>query len=583
MSTGQPEGTRVALPPAPAPPSAAQDPSGVEPEEDLLRDVLDELDKERTKRAQVEADARKMAAEVRRLQTELAQTQQLQAQKSKQEKEEDESQIISRRTFVAMEAQVAGFQQIIDALTLGKPAIAAAAKQQQQTKSRSHPSSRGGSPPTTLPLHVVRLLEVLPWDPRAAEHIFGKEIIYEWQVYDSSPANGGGKGVWHSNIRHFPTRLKQLPLYKAEGNHASGGDGGLLNFLSGEKALSGQPSKHGVLTDVNIQHVLRIETGYPLPADGGRWEWVGGWRIEKRVKQKTTTTTTATEKQTVDCDDEGWSYAVSVQDLVDLPTELAWDNPGPSHERKIRRRAWSRQRVLVDYPYASERTKQYLKLLAENARLTITVTKISDQLVETKTKLTETEQSLMELQSTKATELAKLTRAFQADEDLDKDAAKAGGGGSLGSASSSQHGKRIKDFLQKNEGQVKEIGSKISQWVASSRKTSEDFNEGGSSGLEDTLHDDTAAGRLQKTELTSSASVGSSSAGSLPGGGGGGDSGSNTAFSWRKVGRGALIEKLAGKKLPRARSGSLNIDEEIIVDVVPEEEQDGPTKEEARK
>uniref|UniRef100_A0A7S3LB97 Uncharacterized protein n=1 Tax=Amphora coffeiformis TaxID=265554 RepID=A0A7S3LB97_9STRA len=595
MSTGPTEGTRVALPPvasaaapaASAPVPAPAPPPEPEPEEDLLRDVLDELDKERTKRAQVEADARKMAAEVKRLQTQLAQTQQAQ-----QSKEQDESQIISRHAFAAMEAQVAGFQQIINALTLGKPAIAAAAKQQQQQQSQTNNIKRahhaqGRRPPATLPLHVVRLLEVLPWDPRAAEHIFGKEVIYEWQIYDASggSAHSGGSGRWHSNIRHFPSRLKQLPLFKAEGHAGGSGDhnnGGLLNFLAGEKALAAQPSKHGVLTDVRVHHVLKIEAGYPLPADGGQWEWVGGWRIEKRIKQPPTAgaTVTTTEKQTVDCDDDGWSYAASVQDLEDLPTELAWDNPGPTYERKIRRRTWSRQRVLVDYPYASERTKQYLKLLAENARLTITATKISDQLVETKTKLTETEQALMELQSTKAAEVAKFTQELQhaQEESLTKSAAMAGGG-SLGSATSSQHGKRIKVFLQKNEGPVKEIGSKISQWVASSRKTSEDFNDGGGS-LDDALNDAAAAGP-PKTEFASSASVGSiGSAGSLTGGGGS-ESGS---FNWRKVGRGGLIEKLAGKKLPRGRSGSLNMDEEIIIDVVHEEEQDGASnKEEAAK
>ena len=223
MSTGQPEGTRVALPPAPATapaasapapaaptpsPAPAPPPPEPEPEEDLLRDVLDELDKERTKRAQAEADVRQLATDVQRLQTQLTQAQQQQKPK---EQQQDESQIISRHAFVAMEAQVAGFQQIINALTLGKPAISAAAKQ-QHSKSRSHhPHPR--HPPATLPLHVVRLLEVLPWDPRTAEHIFGKEIIYEWQIYDAHSGGGGGgtngNGRWHSNIRHFPSRLKQ--------------------------------------------------------------------------------------------------------------------------------------------------------------------------------------------------------------------------------------------------------------------------------------------------------------------------------------------------------------------------------------
>ena len=107
-------------PAAPTPVAAAS----ADDEEDLLRDVLDELDKERTKRAHVEADMRKLMEEKQALERELAQVLAKQQQQQQAPKEED---IVSRHAFCAMEAQVQGFKQLVDALTMGKPAIAAAA------------------------------------------------------------------------------------------------------------------------------------------------------------------------------------------------------------------------------------------------------------------------------------------------------------------------------------------------------------------------------------------------------------------------------------------------------------------------
>ena len=63
--------------------------------------------------------------------------------------------------------------------------------------------------------------------------------------------------------------------------------------------------------------------------------------------------------------------------------------------RPFRRRRWARQRALRSYPYASNNTLQFLRILAENARLSVTVTKLTDQLVETKNKLTENEDALI--------------------------------------------------------------------------------------------------------------------------------------------------------------------------------------------
>jgi hypothetical protein len=84
-------------------------------EEGVLRDVLDELDRERSRRAELEDQVRKLHEE---------------AAISQQQRTALHSEVngsISRHAFVSMEAQLNGFQQIVDAITLGKPAIAAAA------------------------------------------------------------------------------------------------------------------------------------------------------------------------------------------------------------------------------------------------------------------------------------------------------------------------------------------------------------------------------------------------------------------------------------------------------------------------
>lgn len=546
-TTTSPEATVVALPPTTASASAPQPqprpeeqqqqqqsqpaPDAAGAEEDLLRDVLDELDKERSKRAQVEADLRMLGEEREALQRQLEEE-----RRKNQNAKPKEEDIVSRHAFVAMEAQVKGFKQLVDALTIGKPAIAAAAK------ATSTQNSRIRQRPSTLPLHVVRLLEVLPWDPRTHEHIFGLEVIYEWQIFDVREQK------WHSNIRHFPNRLKNLPIMKPkpEDQDDATEDRSLLNFLAGggEKAASLQsPSKHGVLTDLKLLQILKIEVGYPLPQDGGRWEWVGGWRVDKRVKE--VNHVAAADKRTVDCDDDGWSYGKELQDFELLPTELIWDNPGEGYERRIRRRKWSRQRVLVDYPFASERTKQYLKLLAENARLTITSTKISDQLVETKTRLTEMEEAMMQLKAEKTVEVAKLTEELKHQEE----------GKTVSTPPGNAPGKRISEFLQKKD-QVKEIGSKISQWVV--RKTSEDHTTG---SLEDLTSDAAAGSKVSITVNNNNKNNTMSSSASLDGSESGSTSGSgSTPFNWRKVGRGGLIEKLAGKKYNR--SGSIKNDED---------------------
>jgi hypothetical protein len=478
-----------ASPPSPAPIA----------DEDVVRDILEELDRERSKRAELELKIRQLVeAQTNAAQTAASATAESSEQKRKSKENGagagDNKNIPSSHDYLAMQTQVEGYQQLVDALTKGKPAIAAAAKNEKtDSLGRSGISRNNDAKKSTLPLYVVRLLEVIPWDPRAREHIFGIEEVYEWQVYDKRERK------WQGNIKAFPAFFKALPVTRPKpgGNSTiqeTTRDRSLLLFLAGggEKGAATAPSKHGVLSNAALTQVLNIETGFPLPKDGATWQWIGGWRVDKRVKvgdhaeedrsqahasvtTRDISATGTTMRQKVDCDDDGWSYAREAQHFILNPTELAWDHPGSSAEnsllpeRRIRRRKWTRQRLLVDYPYASERTQNYLKLLTENARLSVTSSKISDQLVETKMTLTETEQELMRIKEEAAQHVQQI-EGLKTDLDL-KDALlrelglPMEGNGSHGDGDGPLH------------EHVKEIGSKISQWVGSSvRKTGEDAN-----------------------------------------------------------------------------------------------------------
>jgi len=528
-------------------------------DEDVLRDVLDELDRERTRRAELEAQVRSRVEENQSLKSRLTAHEEL-AQKLRKENEELKSTVrtiesapvpavtkpdsvavereVTRHAFASMETQVKEFQQLVDALTLGRPAIALAAR---QSSTPGNTNQQWGIKPTsnkTLPLHVVRLLEILPWTPHAYEHVFAKEDIFEWQFYDTREQQ------WTSNLRIFPQYFKSMPMVRPKpgkdqtilgaGNADLNTDSnvkpdgrGLLVFLAGGGGSKQNgvhhhsPSKHGVLSNEDMTQLLSIENGYPLPEDGGTWEWIGGWRIEKRVtagaqqptQPGTLSSSAPSSRSKVDVDEQGWSYAKEVEHFKTNPTELVWDNPGEvstddnasnssknknekqqSFTRCLRRRKWTRQRVLTDYPQACDFTKQYLKLLAENARLTVTTNKISDQLVETKTSLTENEETLMNEKSSAAATIARMEEELtQLRKTVGHVVVEDGGSNQMGN--DGHHSNPLQEFLQKNEQQVKGLGSKFQQWVSSrGRADSKDFESRSRSNSKD------MAGSSGKTE-----------------------------------------------------------------------------------
>lgn len=384
------EGTMVAEMPAPPTPAAQPLNTGHKTEsssflmgqdEGVLRDVLDELDRERSKRAELEQ-------QVRTLQEDL----------HSQKIRNTTNVSTTLKDYNVLKTERDGYLEVIDALTRDRPAFS------------SH---------QRLPLHVVRLLEIIPWDPRARPHLFGQEFLYEWQIRGSDKS-------WQKELRYFPTFFKTLPIVVPQPGKTVG-----------EAPTSSSPPKHCVLTNLDLSQIYNIDKGYPLPQDGGDWKWIGAWRIE----------------QNSDTDDKGWSYSNEPQiskDDSSYYSDLRMPKKGAKNILK-RRRKWSRSRVMIDYTQASQMTKQYLKLLAEKAELDVSVDKLSSQLVETKMSLTTLEAEHLDLKEDLTRKVASLEKEREEKNNILK-LVEEGMDGLASSAS--------------KKDQVKELRSVVTQWVS---------------------------------------------------------------------------------------------------------------------
>jgi hypothetical protein len=376
--------------------------SYLEQEEGVLADVLNELDRERHKRAELEA-------QVRILQEEL----------HSQRRRNSKSTKTSIRDYTQLLTERDGYKEILDAITADRAAL-----------------HNANDVATCLPIHIVRLLEVMPWDPRVQQYIFGTEQVYEFQIY-------GADKKWKKELRQFPTFFKTLPIVvPTPGKTVTEGS---RNPFAGMLA----PPKQCVLTNMEITTILNIDRGYPLPEDGGGWKWVGPWRVEKSTHT----------------DEQGWMYSNDVHVKTDPKTyhnELKLPEKGQPNLMK-RRRKWTRLRVLVDYPYASKATKEYLKLVAEKATLDVSVDKLSAQLVETKMVVTSMEAEHFAYQERTRAKIKELENELKERMKLlslaEKGALSAGVGNSsrsLGSSSSEPH----------DHKKIDQYRSAVTQWVS---------------------------------------------------------------------------------------------------------------------
>jgi len=313
----------------------------------LLAAVIVELETERARRAQLEEEVELLRDELEDMRLSRAQ------------------QDISTQEFEAMQAERDGYQQLVEALTADNRAISAAIES------------------STIPTHLIRMLEVIPWDEKLQKHALVEEEVYEWQTFKN--------GKWGSTLRQFPETFRHLPVIKPTPGFVVREETVAKNGLFGELLTA----NNQILTNETVTRLIRLENGYPLPSDGGVWEWVGTWKVEKRAVK---TSKPSLYKKTVDCDVEGWSYGEEPVHFREDPTQLCYADLGMDEvsgavARPYRRRKWTRTRALVSYPYASERTSRYLKLQAENARLSVMSEKMNDQLVSTKALLTAKEEA----------------------------------------------------------------------------------------------------------------------------------------------------------------------------------------------
>lgn len=356
-------------------------------EETLLQDILNELDRERRRRAELEVQVRTLLEE-----------------KQAAEPGEDEM-TISRKHYVALQTELSGYRKLIDVMTGERPALAHVVQNTMRQKilQKQHEFAAVVPPKASpsLPLHVIRLLEIMPWDSRSSEYAFATEEMYEFQFYNQKQRK------WTTES---PRLFKTLPTEEPKpGVNTNGGNQKrkllALPFFVGAAGMAVSPPSSCVLTNQAITKLYDLKKGYPLPENGGTWQWVGGWRVQKRINLSHDFSDHESSRNInqprVDCDDEGWSYAVEATHFLLNPTETCWDHPGkvdnkPGHVlRPVRRRKWTRQRALVDYPYASESTRHFLALMAQFKSATLAANKISEQLVETKVSLTEAEASVM--------------------------------------------------------------------------------------------------------------------------------------------------------------------------------------------
>jgi hypothetical protein len=356
-------------------------------EEGVLRDVLDELDKERSKRAELEAKIKSL--------------------------EVQQQEALQQNKVLTLQYEVEEYKKVITALTSSKPALAS--KRQM----------------SSIPLHMLRLLEITPWDPRVHDFIFQTDTLYEWQIY--------AEDQWQSQLKYFPTAVRNLSIVKSmppttTTNKPSGASAlvpalsnpvaaalsspsttisdnttdpnNLLAVLAGASALQGKQRYLpliNVMTDPAVSKIYHTpDHDYPLPqqqqsqAHGNAaagatittWEWVDVWHPQT---------------------EHGWAYGATIQQaLTALPEIMATSSndtthpPSPSSmlpKRLLRCRPWNRQRVLTSYPNMCEATKVYLSELASRAQRDAQNRQLSQQLNQTQHQLL---QSLENLKMTRA-------------------------------------------------------------------------------------------------------------------------------------------------------------------------------------
>ena len=400
-------------------------------DEGVLKDVLDELDRERAERAELEASVRTLQLEVQKYKAAAEQPQQKEPTKDSSAAQAIDKQQYTKYEYLVLQTEKDGYLELIDAILKERPAFSH--PQMSESSSSSSSKNSRSSSHQSMPMHVLRLLEVMPYDTRAKPYLFGEETLYEWQIWTANR-------TWAAELKRFPPFFKTLPTVSPAPGRTVG-----------ESPSPSSPPRNCVLTNEQISHILNIGKGFPLPQDGGFWQWIGGWRIEK----------------TMDTDDQGWSYS-NDPDVLSHSSYYSEHKPPKKGERQLckRRRKWTRARALVDYPHASTMTQEYLKLMAEKTSLQVTVEKLSAQLVETKIALTGLEADHQENGEMSGRRILELEKELKEKNEI-LSAFEGVAPSNVGSTE-----------------QIKELKSLVSMWVSETIKTKSDndnsSNESGS-------------------------------------------------------------------------------------------------------
>ncbi|MGK3743288.1 MAG: hypothetical protein ACI8RD_004435 [Bacillariaceae sp.] len=434
--------------------------SFLEQDEGVLMEVLEELDRERHKRAELEARVRVLEQEVHI-----------------QRRKNSKSSKTSVRDYTLVKTERDGYKEILDAITQDRPAFSTGSSNSSRQNQNSHQS---------LPIHIVRLLEVMPWDSRAQQYIFGEEQVYEWQIYSADKRWQKDQSHWIKELRYFPTFFKTLPIVVPTPGRIVSDEVAKGHPYFGPTVT---PPKQCVLTNLEGTTIFNIDKGYPLPEDGSIWTWVGPWKVEKNN----------------DTDEKGWAYSNGIEIMSDLSYhgELRLPGKGTANVTK-RRRKWIRLRTLIDYPHASNMTREYLKLIAERSRLDVNVGKLSGQLVDTKMSLTTLE----------ADKERTDVRIRELERDLDDKNKILGlvehGAGldlttkGVSTHSSSDVSSKSTDSTKKVD-QVTDLRSTVSQWVSKLQSTNEEETSVSNSSLSK-VYDDVHKGNGNETDGDSTTS-----------------------------------------------------------------------------
>ena len=269
----------------------------------------------------------------------------------------DEVNLANERSVKKLTTERDAYLSLLDSVTSDNDAIVLASK----------------NPGFTLPLHQVRFLEIMPWDDRAQDFISITEEITQWQAFDVRTV------LWTDKKIITDPFFQHLPLYKKGTKSRIHSPVGKIQHAFDSFGLNGR-----ILTDAACGHVLDLTDGYSLPKNGS-WEWVSNW-LSDNNKGSSSASLASHE-------DEGWIYSETLEALLPSGGDLRAQSKEQTASR-FRKKTWQRRRVLISYPGISPGTRQMLKMNAHNAKLTLAVSKLHDQVHNMQNKLIQKDEEL---------------------------------------------------------------------------------------------------------------------------------------------------------------------------------------------